>query len=179
MKLVRLREWRTRRGFSQQELSGRSEVARDAISKLENGRREASPLTARRLAEALGVTPEQLVYSPRMERPPWGAATGAVLDAAREAGEEEELLTRFAEEAGDGPARAMYDAYLREAGFSRAVRERKVSELPGRSGALLLAYAQIVGSFLERGVAVPRGLARGVAEVLAREGEDEKDGRPE
>lgn len=147
------------------------------MSKYENGRREAHPSTARRIADALEVEPDDLLYSPEIERPLFGKELGAVLDAAKEEGHEEELLQRYAEEVEAGPARTMYEAYRREAEFSRALRELDLSIMPSRSARLLLAYVQIVGSFVAAGVRVPAGLARSVAEVLQRE--ESKDGRPE
>lgn len=176
MKLVRLREWRTKRGLSQAELGGAAGVERAMISKFETGRREAQPATARRLAAALDVSPEELIYSADMEPPPWGRATGAALDTAKERGELTALLERFESEA-EGPARSMYEVYRREAEFSEALRGLDVSRLPARSASLLLGYAQVVGSFLEAGVKVPAGLGRGVAEVLDRE--TRKEGGPE
>lgn len=60
LELIRLAEWRMRRGYSQAELSGLSGVERTTISKLETVSRKAQPVTARRLAGALGVTVEDL-----------------------------------------------------------------------------------------------------------------------
>lgn len=178
MRLVRLREWREKRGLSQQDLAERAEVGRAAISKYENVRREAHPATARKIADALGVEPEDLLFSPDMQRPAWGRATGATLEAAKEEGRDIELLERFAGEVEEGsPARSMFETYQREAEFSQALRELDVSKLPARSGALILAYAELVGSFVGAGVRVPAGLARSVAEVLRREREEEKDGQ--
>ena len=176
MKLVRLKEWRERRGLSQEELATRADVGRAAVSKYENGRREAHPATARRIADALGVEPEDLLFSPDMARPTWGKSTGQALDAAREEGHEIEMLQRYAEEVEAGtPSRSMYETYQKEAEFMQALKKLDVSKLPARSGALLLAYMELVGSFVAAGVRIPAGLARSVAEVLKRE--EEKDGR--
>ncbi len=43
------------------DLGERSGVAFDTINELENERREAQPRTIRRLAEALGVEPKELM----------------------------------------------------------------------------------------------------------------------
>ncbi len=56
-KLKRLRE---ERGMSPRELSARSGVSADSITDFEELRRMASPRTARRLADALGVRVEDL-----------------------------------------------------------------------------------------------------------------------
>ena len=57
----RLRELRERASFSQMELSERSGVSRATIADLELGKRGAQPKTRRKLAEALGVEPWELV----------------------------------------------------------------------------------------------------------------------
>jgi transcriptional regulator with XRE-family HTH domain len=58
--LQRLKRVREERGMDPRELSARSGVSSDSISDFEELRRMASPRTARRLAEALGVRPEDL-----------------------------------------------------------------------------------------------------------------------
>jgi transcriptional regulator with XRE-family HTH domain len=58
---ARLRELRRRRMLSLRELEQRSGVAFDNINKLENERRRAQPRTVRKLAEALGVEPHELI----------------------------------------------------------------------------------------------------------------------
>jgi transcriptional regulator with XRE-family HTH domain len=55
-----LRRVRERLGVSVRELSAKSGVSVDSISDFEELRRMASPRTARRLAEALGVREENL-----------------------------------------------------------------------------------------------------------------------
>jgi transcriptional regulator with XRE-family HTH domain len=57
----RLRELRERVSLSQMELSERSGVSRATIADLELGKRGAQPKTRRKLAEALGVEPWELV----------------------------------------------------------------------------------------------------------------------
>jgi transcriptional regulator with XRE-family HTH domain len=61
LKTRRLRELRERASFSQMELSERSGVSRATIANLELGKRGAQPKTRRKLAEALGVEPWELV----------------------------------------------------------------------------------------------------------------------
>jgi transcriptional regulator with XRE-family HTH domain len=58
---AKLRELRRRRMLSLRELGERSGVAFDNINKLENERRSAQPRTVRKLAEALGVEPHELM----------------------------------------------------------------------------------------------------------------------
>jgi transcriptional regulator with XRE-family HTH domain len=176
MKLVRLLEWRRRRGLSQAELSELSGVARDAISKYEGLKREAQPGSARRLAEALGVEVEELLYSARVERPAWGRETGNVLRGAREHGgfeEELALLRRFAEEV-DGTSRSMYETYQREAEFRQALQELDVRKMPGRAGSLVRSYMELAGNLAASGVRVPVGLARTLVEALERESARER-----
>ncbi len=56
-----LRRLRQERALSLRDLTRRSGVAYDTISKLETGKREAQPRTLRKLAEALGVEPKELM----------------------------------------------------------------------------------------------------------------------
>ena len=58
---AKLRELRRRRMLSLRELGERSGVAFDNINKLENEQRRAQPRTIRKLAEALGVEPHELM----------------------------------------------------------------------------------------------------------------------
>jgi transcriptional regulator with XRE-family HTH domain len=58
---AKLRELRRRRMLSLRELEQRSGVAFDNINKLENERRRAQPRTLRKLAEALGIEPRELM----------------------------------------------------------------------------------------------------------------------
>jgi transcriptional regulator with XRE-family HTH domain len=57
----RLRALRQQRVLTLRELEERSGVAYNTIWHLENGKREAQPRTIRKLAQALGVSPEELV----------------------------------------------------------------------------------------------------------------------
>ncbi len=58
---MRLKQLRRARAMSQEDLEKKSGVARATISALETGKREAQPRTIRRLAEALGVEPHELM----------------------------------------------------------------------------------------------------------------------
>jgi transcriptional regulator with XRE-family HTH domain len=58
---AKLRELRRRRMLSLRELGERSGVAFDNINKLENEKRRAQPRTVRKLADALGVAPMDLM----------------------------------------------------------------------------------------------------------------------
>jgi transcriptional regulator with XRE-family HTH domain len=55
-----LRQLRERAALSQQDLAERSNVSRATIADLESGKRSARPSTRRKLAEALGVRPDEL-----------------------------------------------------------------------------------------------------------------------
>ncbi len=61
MDLPHLRRLRQRAVLSQDQLAQRSGVARDTISKLENGQRRAYPSTIRKLATGLEVEPGMLL----------------------------------------------------------------------------------------------------------------------
>lgn len=58
---VRVKDLRTERGFTLDELAGRSGVSRAMISKLERGEKNPTLVVAAKLAEGLGVTLSQLV----------------------------------------------------------------------------------------------------------------------
>jgi transcriptional regulator with XRE-family HTH domain len=58
---VRLRRLRERRALSLRELSSLSGVNYNSIWRIEAGRTGAKPRTVRRLAEALGVEPHELL----------------------------------------------------------------------------------------------------------------------
>jgi repressor LexA len=57
----RLKQLRRDRALSQRDLSRITGVAHDSISQLETGKRDAQPRTIRKLAEALGVEPRELM----------------------------------------------------------------------------------------------------------------------
>ncbi len=58
---MRLRELRERKALSLRDLSALSGVNYNSIWRIEAGRTGAKPKTVRRLAEALGVEPSELV----------------------------------------------------------------------------------------------------------------------
>ncbi len=57
----RLRRLRRERALSQQDLSAATGVAQATLSDLERGKRGARASTIRKLAEALGVEPKELI----------------------------------------------------------------------------------------------------------------------
>ena len=56
-----LRDWRKARGLSQEDLAFAAGIDRTYVSGIERGRRNPSLLMIARLAEALGVTPGDLL----------------------------------------------------------------------------------------------------------------------
>jgi transcriptional regulator with XRE-family HTH domain len=57
----RLRQLRRERALSQRALSRISGVGLDTVNKVENGLRDTLPTTLRKLADALGVEPKDLM----------------------------------------------------------------------------------------------------------------------
>ena len=57
-----LRECRQSRGLSQRDLGELAKVSSGTVYRVENGLRGAYPGTVRKLATALGVAPEALLY---------------------------------------------------------------------------------------------------------------------
>ncbi len=60
-RLTRLREWRERRLLTMRELADLAGVGYVTVWRLENGKSEAELRTIRKLAQALGVTAEDLM----------------------------------------------------------------------------------------------------------------------
>jgi len=58
---MQLKQLRREQALSLRELARRSGVAYDTINRLELGKQDAQPRTIRRLAEALGVQPKELM----------------------------------------------------------------------------------------------------------------------
>ena len=58
---ARLRRLRRERALSQRELSRMTGIAFDTISRLETGKQRAQPRTIRKLADALGIEPRELM----------------------------------------------------------------------------------------------------------------------
>lgn len=63
-----LRELRQSRGLSQKELGELARVSSGTVYRLENGLRGAYPGTVRKLARALEVAPEALLYGKSAKR---------------------------------------------------------------------------------------------------------------
>ena len=61
MDKVQLKRLRQQQALSLRDLARRSGVAYDTINRLELGKQDAQPRTIRRLAEALGVQPKELM----------------------------------------------------------------------------------------------------------------------
>ena len=57
----KLRSIRREKAVSLRELGERSDIAFDTINRLELGKQDAQPRTVRRLADALGVEPKELI----------------------------------------------------------------------------------------------------------------------
>jgi transcriptional regulator with XRE-family HTH domain len=66
--LPSLRELRRRKGLSQKELGELARVSPGTVYRVENGLRGAYPGTVRKLAAALGVSPEALLHGKRSQR---------------------------------------------------------------------------------------------------------------
>ena len=58
---MKLKELREERALSQRGLAALAGVAKDTIGQIERGKRKAHPTTARKLADALGVEPKELM----------------------------------------------------------------------------------------------------------------------
>ena len=56
-----VRRLRTVRALSQRELVARAKLSVTTVNRIETGQRKPMPSTVRKLAEALGVTPEELL----------------------------------------------------------------------------------------------------------------------
>ena len=61
--LPHLRAWRLRRLLTQAELIEKSGVSRTTVVRAESAGGSVSIVNIRRLADALGITPDELVYS--------------------------------------------------------------------------------------------------------------------
>lgn len=61
---VKLREWRLAKFLTQEELAAKSGITEVSISRIETGIRAPRISTVRRLAEALEISPQQLVAGP-------------------------------------------------------------------------------------------------------------------
>jgi transcriptional regulator with XRE-family HTH domain len=61
VKLTRLKDVRQRKALTQQQLADRAGVNRVTIARIEGGKDEPFPTTLRKVADALGVKPEELL----------------------------------------------------------------------------------------------------------------------
>ena len=61
VKLTRLKDVRQRKALTQQQLADRAGVNRVTIARIEGGKDEPFPTTVRKVADALGVEPEELL----------------------------------------------------------------------------------------------------------------------
>lgn len=60
VKVTRLKSLRQRKALTQQELADKAGVTRSTVARVEGGEKEPFPTTIRKLADALGVKPEDL-----------------------------------------------------------------------------------------------------------------------
>jgi transcriptional regulator with XRE-family HTH domain len=88
VKLTRLKDVRQRKALTQQQLAERAGVNRVTIARIETGKDEPFPTTLRKVADALGVEPEELlepvteaVPTDPSSPPANGTATDLALDA--------------------------------------------------------------------------------------------------
>jgi len=58
---TRLKRLRLERTMTQRELAAKAGITHDAISMIEHGKRQGRPSTVRKLAEALGVEPREIL----------------------------------------------------------------------------------------------------------------------
>jgi transcriptional regulator with XRE-family HTH domain len=64
VKLTRLKEVRQRKALTQQQLAEKAGVNRVTIARIEGGKDEPFPTTLRKVADALGVEPDELLAPP-------------------------------------------------------------------------------------------------------------------
>lgn len=64
VKLTRLKDVRQRKALTQQQLAEKAGVNRVTIARIEGGKDEPFPTTVRKVADALGVEPEELLAPP-------------------------------------------------------------------------------------------------------------------
>jgi transcriptional regulator with XRE-family HTH domain len=80
VKLTRLKDVRQRKALTQQQLADRAGLNRVTIARIESGKDEPFPTTVRKVADALGVSPEELlepVAASAANGPASAAANGA------------------------------------------------------------------------------------------------------
>ena len=67
--LARLRFWREQAALTQAELAAKAGITQTHLSRIERGEIQPRPATIRRLAEALGVRPADLMPPPERTQP--------------------------------------------------------------------------------------------------------------
>jgi transcriptional regulator with XRE-family HTH domain len=77
VKLTRLKEVRQRKALTQQQLAEKAGVNRVTIARIEGGKDEPFPTTLRKVADALGVEPAELL-EPVSDTRPTGPASGPI-----------------------------------------------------------------------------------------------------
>jgi transcriptional regulator with XRE-family HTH domain len=60
--MVTLKEWRKKKAVTLRELEAVSGVSATTISLIEQGKHEARAITRKKIAQALGLTPEQIDF---------------------------------------------------------------------------------------------------------------------
>ncbi len=75
MKLPRLREWRESRGLTQKELAAKARVGEVTVARIETDAHTTTPPTARKLADALGISVADLLESPPVPLEPAPSAS--------------------------------------------------------------------------------------------------------
>jgi transcriptional regulator with XRE-family HTH domain len=81
VKLTRLKDVRQRKALTQQQLAEKAGVNRVTIARIEGGKDEPFPTTLRKVADALGVEPEELL-APAAGPPTTDPASGQAADIA-------------------------------------------------------------------------------------------------
>jgi transcriptional regulator with XRE-family HTH domain len=77
VRLTRLKDVRQRKALTQQQLADRAGVNRVTIARIEGGKDEPFPTTVRKVADALGIDPEELL-EPVVEKAANGPASAAI-----------------------------------------------------------------------------------------------------
>ncbi len=149
------------------ELSERSGVSEDTISKIENGHRKGRSMTLRRLARALGVEPEALISADAPLHPPtqsfgyvhsptWFSREERSRDVAERLSEAYAAMERLAETARErrggprpDPVAALEYAEGRRRGLDSVVREGAVfGEGPDEEERRLVAAVAVAAGLL-------------------------------
>jgi transcriptional regulator with XRE-family HTH domain len=179
--VLEVKQLRLARKWNQTELAYHAGLAPSVISEIENGKRDPSARTLRKLAEAFGVDVADLFpkdLSPRLpleergERPPeeFEQALARVLEPVRaEALREQQAANRTISSEGLDDARHIGDPPEVEAG-SRFLDEFSPDERPLAFGELAIGYArhERANANLEANYTNAQGLLRERDEKIAR-----------